>query len=284
MSRFTPGHVTLHACVCSKCNTPYQAKTTTRKYCPTCRTNVCAHCGKPTKRSDTKLCSRACAAAVLRTNPTVAAILHAGRARAHGDLDPQRREKIRKARTGVPRHDIRGVNNPRWKGGSGSERHQAMGRLEYKVWRATVYKRDGYTCALCSATKTRFEAHHIHRWSTHPELRYEPANGVTLCTGCHDRIVGCEEQFVERFTVYVATRAPVELTEAERMRFARFEVPCSQCGKTLERAPHMRSKRWHFCDANCKQAYSTTIGHNWRGIAASAVRPMTCDFTANPAS
>lgn len=158
-----------------------------------------------------------------------------------------------------------------------------MGRLEYKVWRATVYKRDGYTCVLCSATKTRFEAHHIHRWSTHPELRYEPANGVTLCTGCHDRLVGHEDQFVERLTAYVATRASVELTEAERTRFARFEVPCSQCGKTLDREPHMRSKRWHFCDVVCRKTYGASIGHDWRR-AASTVRPLTPDPTTNPAS
>ncbi len=285
MARFTPGHTLLHELTCSDCHQPYQAKTTTSKYCPACRVGTCLHCGLPTKKREAKLCSLKCTARYkVRTNPDVLVTLQRGRALAHGELDQQRREKIRKARTGVPRHDIRGANNPRWKGGSGSERHQAMGRLEYKVWRATVYKRDGYACVLCAATKTRFEAHHIHRWSTHPEIRYEPANGVTLCTGCHDRIVGCEEQFVERFTAYVATRAPVGLTDAERTRFARFEVPCSQCGKTLEREPHMRSKRWHFCDANCKRTYSTTIGHNWRGVAASAVRPLTSDTPPDPAS
>lgn len=56
----------------------------------------------------------------------------------------------------------------------------------YKVWRMAVYKRDGFKCMIANGDcKGRIEAHHILRWSEHPELRYNINNGITLCQAHH---------------------------------------------------------------------------------------------------
>ncbi len=78
-----------------------------------------------------------------------------------------------------------GINNPNWKGGSGTKRHQAMGKLEYRNWRKFVFERDNYTCQDCTATSTYLHADHIIGWSENETLRYDVDNGQTLCYKCH---------------------------------------------------------------------------------------------------
>ena len=53
-----------------------------------------------------------------------------------------------------------------------------------RKWRNAVLHRDGNQCVKCGA-RHRLEAHHILRWATHPEERFNVDNGVTLCTVCH---------------------------------------------------------------------------------------------------
>lgn len=77
------------------------------------------------------------------------------------------------------RVDIVGTND-KVRGGSGSARTMP----EYMEWRKAVYKRDHYTCQECGA-KRDLNAHHIKAWEKHPELRFDVANGVTLCAACH---------------------------------------------------------------------------------------------------
>lgn len=53
--------------------------------------------------------------------------------------------------------------------------------------RNEVYKRDNYTCYICSKTNTSLNAHHILPWSKFEELRYDIDNLVTMCTECHKK-------------------------------------------------------------------------------------------------
>ncbi len=57
----------------------------------------------------------------------------------------------------------------------------------YHPWRRAVLSRDGYACKRCGHQSKSNHAHHLQEWSIAPELRYEVANAVTLCNGCHTR-------------------------------------------------------------------------------------------------
>jgi hypothetical protein len=56
---------------------------------------------------------------------------------------------------------------------------------EHRIWSAQVIRRDK-CCVVCGSRKNR-QAHHIHDYSHHPEVRYDIENGACLCgvTGCH---------------------------------------------------------------------------------------------------
>lgn len=55
---------------------------------------------------------------------------------------------------------------------------------KYQKWRQAVLKRDNFTCQHCNS-KDDLQTHHIKKWSTHSELRYDLDNGLTLCVFCH---------------------------------------------------------------------------------------------------
>lgn len=66
-----------------------------------------------------------------------------------------------------------------------TERKNAMGSVEYKIWRDSVFMRDDFTCQHCGARGVELHADHIKPWAQYPELRYETDNGQTLCVPCH---------------------------------------------------------------------------------------------------
>ncbi len=56
---------------------------------------------------------------------------------------------------------------------------------EYIQWRRAIYIRDNFTCQRCGKYGVKLEAHHIKQFATHPELRFDISNGITLCKSCH---------------------------------------------------------------------------------------------------
>ncbi len=64
-----------------------------------------------------------------------------------------------------------------------------MDRQPNPKWRSTVLARDGALCNECGSTE-RIEVHHILSWSTHPDRRDDPDNGVPLCYDCHLKVHG----------------------------------------------------------------------------------------------
>jgi len=79
----------------------------------------------------------------------------------------------------------KGEKNCNWKGGISSEYDEIKQTQEYKEWRASVYRRDQWTCVQCSYKGKKIVAHHIKEFSDFPELRFDVDNGVTLCRSCH---------------------------------------------------------------------------------------------------
>ncbi len=56
----------------------------------------------------------------------------------------------------------------------------------------------------CTGGGGQLEAHHIEMWATHPELRYEPLNGILLCQRCHLKVTGDETAYIPLFKEIVS--------------------------------------------------------------------------------
>lgn len=84
-----------------------------------------------------------------------------------------------------------GENHYGWDGGQ----HERM-NPDLRKWRAAVIERDHGYCRLCHSQE-RLEVHHIKRFATNPESRWDPENGVSLCHECHVNFRNREEEYEE---------------------------------------------------------------------------------------
>lgn len=76
-----------------------------------------------------------------------------------------------------------------WKGDNTTriERKTLMSRMDYRIWRLSIFNRDNFTCQECGKRGIHLQAHHIKPWSIYPNLRYDINNGITLCKECHKK-------------------------------------------------------------------------------------------------
>ncbi|MCK9461416.1 MAG: HNH endonuclease [Proteobacteria bacterium] len=58
---------------------------------------------------------------------------------------------------------------------------------QYKTWARLVKERDNFTCQLCGKSGCWLESDHVKSWAVYPELRFDLANGRTLCRDCHQK-------------------------------------------------------------------------------------------------
>lgn len=79
-----------------------------------------------------------------------------------------------------------------WQGGIGKVNLKERGRIEYRLWREAVFKRDNWACIWCGIRfikgvtgRVLLEADHIKPFALYPELRFAIDNGRTLCRECH---------------------------------------------------------------------------------------------------
>ena len=79
----------------------------------------------------------------------------------------------------------RGPNHAMWKGGT-SLLQNARLCPETVKWRKAVLARDGHRCCGCGA-ESDLHVHHLQGWITRPDLRFDVANGRTLCCTCHGK-------------------------------------------------------------------------------------------------
>lgn len=80
-----------------------------------------------------------------------------------------------------------GKNHWNWKGGITPKNQVERRSIEYKEWRNSVFKRDGYVCAHCGKKGGDLAAHHIKPWAKFPDSRFDVSNGITLCKECHKK-------------------------------------------------------------------------------------------------
>lgn len=182
---------------------------------PTMR--VCEQCGADYTSRGKRFCSNSCSATWrnLTANPAKSpaarakiAALRRGKPTTAGRTIPEsQRENISRALAGrtltaehreaigagvrlagcvPPRNDhLVGPNHPNWKGGHSTARQADFSSPAYKAFRAAVMERDDWTCHDCKKRGGRLHAHHLEAWAERPDLRYEPANAISLCPPCH---------------------------------------------------------------------------------------------------
>lgn len=87
-----------------------------------------------------------------------------------------------------------------YKGLEKRKRENRRADSAYIEWRRLIFKRDSYKCRINNDDcQGRMEAHHILAWRSHPELRYEINNGITLCHYHHPRRRIDEEMLIPYF-------------------------------------------------------------------------------------
>ena len=83
-------------------------------------------------------------------------------------------------------------------GESYSDRHLLRLSTSYRVWRRKALKLHGDSCDKCGAkqhslceccgTKIYLEVHHVEKFASNKERRFDPTNSSVLCPKCHRTI------------------------------------------------------------------------------------------------
>ena len=83
-------------------------------------------------------------------------------------------------------------------GESYNDRHLLRQSTEYKTWRRHALKLHNMRCdkcgtkqhtiCKCCGNKVYLHVHHVEKFSTNTERRFDPSNSSVLCTKCHKDI------------------------------------------------------------------------------------------------
>jgi len=96
--------------------------------------------------------------------------------------------------------------HPNWKNGITSENNLIRNGIEAKLWKQSVFARDGYTCQKTGIKGGKLVAHHILNFSSHTELRFAIDNGITLSEKSHrafHKIYGIKNNSREQLLEYL---------------------------------------------------------------------------------
>ena len=159
----------------------------------------------------------------------------------------------------------RGSEHPAWRADA---RRKNRGGL-YKAWQQAVLNRDRATCERCGITGIEMHAHHIKSYKDFPDLRFDVANGMTLCHRCH-----WAEHTAPNENAVKSGDTPPEQSEGNpepsprgdvregvttRGRvFRRWVGPCGTCGTTISKPiSDTKGKRALFCNRACRGKWTS---------------------------
>lgn len=74
-----------------------------------------------------------------------------------------------------------GPDNNKWTGNPRRKHRES----KQASWSRKVISRDQAACRLCGKSGVELQAHHVRSYAESPDLRWEVANGLTLCAPCH---------------------------------------------------------------------------------------------------
>ena len=96
------------------------------------------------------------------------------------------------------------AKNGRWREGIDRSRNQEYrGRTDWKIWRTSVFARDGYKCIDCGIGGD-LQPHHINpiRVCREEEI-FDVNNGITLCRECHQHTFGKELDLISIYKSFI---------------------------------------------------------------------------------
>lgn len=88
-----------------------------------------------------------------------------------------------------------GADNPNWRGGAALKHYRLRQSAPYRRWKEASLERASFQCQSCGVkhqtpcgccgTSITLHVHHLHSFSRHPEIRFDPENSEVLCPKCH---------------------------------------------------------------------------------------------------
>lgn len=105
----------------------------------------------------------------------------------------------------------RGSNGNNWRGGIENKHRAIRGRIEFSLWRESVYVRDNWTCQKCLIKGGKLHPHHIRNFAEYEELRFAIDNGITFCRKHHadfHKIYGFKNNNQDQISDYIKKKNP----------------------------------------------------------------------------
>ncbi len=143
---------------------------------------------------------------------------------------------------------------------------------KHHAWANAVISRDSATCQHCGITGVELHAHHLKSFSTHPELRSEVPNGITLCHACHWAVHTAQnDNGVNSGNISAGDAGDNpepslngNIREGVTTRgraYRRWEGRCDWCGCFLsKRLSDAKGKKLHFCSYSCSGKHRAKHG------------------------
>ena len=78
--------------------------------------------------------------------------------------------------------------------------------VEFRLWRESVFARDGWACQRCGVKGGELHPHHIKNFAEYVELRFAIDNGTTFCKSCHKlfhKIYGVKHNNMEQIVDFI---------------------------------------------------------------------------------